>query len=293
MKERINQNTYGILLYILGVCALTFLVVTFKKILNEHKIPVTEAIFIRQLLIVGFLSPLMIKDKFKFFDKKALKPNFQRNALFFISTILMYIGLAEVPVNDAMTILFITPILGSIMAIYILKEKASNRLWVGLVGCFIGAVIVKKPSFNLEDKQSVGCALLLIVALIRGYVAILNKRLTKDFSVMQMLYYTHIIMLLGSTLFFREFKPVNKDVMILLLISAVGFFAEYFFVYSAYKRCSASMLQPLDFFKLIFSMIFSYLILKENVTTNQVIGGIVVVIAYIYSISGKTKSKKV
>lgn len=287
--DRLTGHARGIILYVIGCGFLTFLITIFKKIVNTYHLPISEVIFVRQLIIVVCLTPYMIRDRFNFFDAEAIKPNVWRNALFLVSTIFWYMGVTTTPVNDATTIGFLTPIIGSVMAVKFLHEKSSPRLWVGLLVCLCGTLIVKRPGFSSLDEGYIGYIALLAAVSMRGYIVILNKKLTKQFSVMQMMYYTHIVMFLGSALFFWQFKPMPAEALYLIGLAGIGFFGEFFFVYTAYKLCPASTLQPMDFSKLLFSIIFSYAILGEQITVSQISGGVVILLAYIFIIGKKDK----
>ncbi len=285
--RKMNNATQGAGLYLIGVLFHTILIVVFKKVMKIYSdVSVYQIIFIRQMIIVFFLLPYMMKERFDFFNKERFKPNLVRNVLFAISSALLYKGLAIIPVNDAVTIQFIIPIIASIMAVVLLKEKPSEKLWFGLLLCIAGVAYAKKPSLNAEEIS--GYVFLLACVFLRGYITILNKKLTKHSSVMQMLCYTHVIMLFFNFGFFTTFKAVSVGLVLWSAFLAIAFFAEYFFMYYGYRKCDVSALQPLDFFKLIFSMLISYLVLQEKVTIDQAIGGIVVVFAYLYS-SGKVK----
>ena len=64
---------------------------------------------------------------------------------------------------------------------------------------------------------------------------------------------------------------------------------EFITIYTSYKLAPISSLEPLAFFRLIFSMIFSFLLLNETIQINQIISGFIVILAFIYSLNFKKK----
>ena len=288
----LSSSTIGMLLYLSGMFCCVVLNIFMKISMTKFNLPTSEALFIRQAIIVFCFIPLMVKKKFNFFNKESLKPNLIRNSLFALSTLLLYTGISKVPLNDATAISFLTPIIGSVFAVKILKEKSSKFLWIALFLSIIGVFVIKKPGFNDEDIL-LGYGVLLLAMFIRGYIVILNKRLTNKFDVFTMLFYTHIIMFLMYLLFFKQFKPIPLDCFKYIIGASFLFFCEYFLIFSAYKKCSAISLQPLEFSRLLFMMVLSYLILNEQVSTNQIIGGFIIVSGFILVIIDKRRKAKI
>ena len=70
-------------------------------------------------------------------------------------------------------------------------------MWIALVICFLTTVYIKKPTFsNLEslDVEDLGYAFALISVFLRGYIVVLNKKLSVRFRTMNTIYYTNIVM---------------------------------------------------------------------------------------------------
>ena len=288
-KFNISTRLHAILLYLIGTASLVLLIVIFKKILIVYKISTAQALFIRQSIILIFLLPFMIKDKFNFFDKKMCGINFVRNSIFAISTFFWYKCIKVIPVNDSLVLSFLTPVITTVLAVYILKEKVNYKLWICLIISFFAVILSNKPSFKdfgmFEEAYFYG----LIVVIFRSYVDILGKQATEVSTPMQMLYYTNIVMLFFTLFDLQSFKVIPLDGIFLLALSAVLFFIEFITIYTSYKLAPISSLEPLAFFRLIFSMIFSFLLLNETIQINQIISGFIVILAFIYSLNFKKK----
>ena len=289
-KCKLSKSSVGVLLYLAAMLVTVLLNIFVKKAITQFKLPTWEVLCIRQMFIVIGLLPLMVKNKFNFFDKAAFKPNVFRNILFAFSTFLLYTGMARVPLNDATAITFLTPILGSILAVKLLQEKPSKTLWIALVLSVIGVVVVKKPGFN-NPELLIGYSALLVTTVIRGYIVVLNKRLSNQFDTMTMLFYTHIVMFLVALCFCKQFVPVPFEAFKYLAGAGLLFFVEYYLIFKAYKHCTASNLQPLEFTRLIYMMIFSALLMGEMVNINQIVGGVIILSGFGVMLFGKRKKK--
>lgn len=288
VKYHLSKSSFGVLLYLSAMLVTVLLNIFVKKAITQFSLPTWEVLCIRQMFIVMGLLPLMVKNKFNFFDKVAFKPNVFRNILFAFSTFLLYTGISRVPLNDATAITFLTPIIGSVLAVKLLKEKPSKTLWVALVLSIIGVVVVKKPGFN-NPELLIGYGALLVTTIIRGYIVVLNKRLSNQFDTMTMLFYTHIVMFLVALCFCKQFVPVPFGAFKYLAGAALLFFIEYYLIFKAYKYCTASNLQPLEFTRLIYMMVLSALLMGEMVNLNQVVGGVIILSGFAVMLVGKRK----
>lgn len=285
---KVSNGIKGSLIYLSAMFVTVMLNIFVKSAIVKFHLPTVEVLCCRQVIIVLFLLPLMIKRKFNFFDKTAFKPNVTRNILFSISTFALYAGMSRIPLNDATAITFLTPIIGSILAVKCLGEKASKSIWVALILSMMGVLIIKKPGFGNDDIL-LGYSALMLSVTIRGYIVVLNKRLANSFDTMTMLFYTHIVMLLTSLLFVFDFVRIPVEAIKYIAGASLLFFIEYYLIFKAYKLCNAITLQPFDFSRLLYMMIMSDLLLNETVQRNQIIGGLVIVGGYMIVLAEKRK----
>ena len=292
LSKSLNKTSLGILLYLCGMVFTVLLNVFLKKAIKVYSIPTWETLFIRQSIIVIFLLPLIIKSKFKFFKKEQWKPNVFRNLLFTFSTFLLYFGLSQVPVNEATSITFLVPIIGSILAIKFLGEKSSKSIWIALILSVCGVCVIKQPGFD-NNSANIGYIALLLCALIRGYIVILNKKLATKFDTNTILYYTHIVMLFISFFFvllsYYQGTFVIPCMTAILYISFASllFFLEYWFIFKAYKLCKVVVLQPIEFSRIIMAMILGYLILDEAISMRQCVGAGIIIAGFCVMLFGK------
>lgn len=285
-----NKITFGIILYLLSalisVCSNIFV----KKVMVDYYLPAWEAIAIRQSVIVVILIPFMIKMKFNFFDKKTFKWNVIRDVLYAISIGIMHIALLKIPINNGTSLQFLTPIIASIMAIFFLKEKNSLWIWVSLFICLCGALIIQRPSFS-DSSLFYAYILLLISIFLKAVITILNRKLALKFDVSTLIFYMHTIVLFVSLLFFREFVKFPPIVVAILGIVGVFYLLEYIMIYTAYKYCNVTIIQPLEFSKIIYSIVLSNLVLDEKMNYSQLLGISIIMFGFLIMIASKNKNK--
>lgn len=266
----------------LSVCNSVFV----KKTMVQYQLPSWEVIFIREMAICIMLAPFMVKFKFNFFDKKTLKPNIIRNVLYAISTYILYTLFAKMSVNDITSFQFFTPVVASIFAMIFLKEHGSKIIWLSLLVCVCGGLVIKQPDFN--NSSSIYTYMLLCLFIImRSLITILNKKLSTMFSISTIVFYTHIIMFLSSFCFAWQFIKPHPVAIIILAFAGLIYCIEYILVYKAYTFCSVLVIQPCEFSKFVYSIVLSSLMLGETTTINQVVGAVIIMVGFFISVFDK------
>lgn len=287
---RYNSIFIGCLLYVLSSLISVTSNIFIKKVMVKYNLPAWESIAIRQSIIVIILIPFMIKEKFNFFNWNNLKPNLIRNIIYTLSIGLAHIAFMYMPINEGISLQFISPILASILAIFFLHEKNTIFVWVALLFCIIGAFIIHKPTIGLTEIK-IAYFILMLSILMKGVVSVLNRKLALKFSISTLTFYTHILILLVSLCFSYQFIKAPIDVFLILGCIGVLYLLEYIFIYKAQSLCPVTVLQPLDFSKIIYSIILSNIVLGEKTTFVQVIGSLVILLGFIVMIIGKNKQR--
>lgn len=286
-----NDKLKYYFLYLFGILNLTLTIIFTKKMVKLYNIPHMEVLFFRELIITIFLIPFMIKDRFNPFKASAFSLQISRHSLFAFSAYLWYFGMMVGPVNEIMTMSFLTPVIAIILSNRILKEKTDMKLWISLIVGFLGIIVMQYNKMSIENILGKNNNFILITGylasmsaiLLRGYIPILNKKLASKSSISEMNYMSHIIFTLVAFMFFPGFKKIPLSAIFYLSICCITFFIEYYAVSVVYKKLTITKIQPFDFSKIIFSAVFSYLILGESFTCNQFIGILIIILSYFIS----------
>ena len=285
-----HPNFFGCSIFCFAMFLSVISSVFAKQTISNYSMPAWEVICIRQCAIVIMLLPFMIRYKFNFFNKETLKLNALRNILYSFSTFLFYTILTKMPLNEITGFQFFTPIIASIIAIFIMKENGSKMVWVSLFVCVLGAFIIKgnsSVSDSTVKSNYIYYILLALFIIMRAFCTVINGKLASLFNTKIIVFYTHTIMFFVSLCFCYQF--IKPSIYIVLLLSFLGFIylIEYVLIYLAHKYCTVLTLQPCEFSKMLYSIILSATILNEMPTLNQIIGSIVIIIGFCIMIAGK------
>ena len=242
---KISKPAIGCTLYVLSALFSVMINIFAKKMFVQYSEPSWQVIFIRQAFVMGLLMPFMMKKQFNFFDRVAFWPNIQRGVLYVLSIFIMYTAIQHVAINTFVSIQFLVPVVASVMAIFIMKEKGTKILWIALFICTLGAFLTKRPSFE-NSNENFYLLLILLFVLIRSYVAVLNRKLAVRFDTATLVFYSNIIMFVISAAFFWEFVPVNSTVIAISAVCSIFYCLEYTFVFIANKFCSVISVQACE-----------------------------------------------
>ena len=171
------------------------------------------------------------------------------------------------------------PIFTTLLAFVFLKEKLKKHRLAALFIGFIGAIIVLRPDISIN----IGGILILISALIWSVSLIFIKRLTETDSSVTISLYAGVGMIPATFVAAYPFLiiPNLYQFLIILFIAVTGTIAQTL-LNSAFKRGQLAILLPLDYLKLIWSVLIGYTIFVESTPISLWIGGILIVGASSY-----------
>ena len=103
-----------------------------------------------------------------------------RSLLLMTTTGLFNAGINHLPLATATTIMFLSPILATVLAIALLGETVGLRRWFGIAMGFVGAVIVVQPWHSLSDSFSTGALFLVAAAFTNACYQIATRHVRQD-----------------------------------------------------------------------------------------------------------------
>lgn len=200
-------------------------------------------------------------------------------------------GLQFIGAGKSSVLLYSMPIWGSLLAIYFLKEKLNLTGMIGLFLGLIGLLLIIGWDFLFESNKQVLIGQILIViaaiswAISNIYFRIRFQDLPKiTTTAYQMLFGTIGIVFVAIFYEWNEPAVFNAHSIYYILFSGIIAsalcFTMWFVLLSLVDMMTAtisSMLVP------VFGLIFSYLILDEQLTINLLLGSAIIIIGIVVS----------
>ncbi len=258
VKETLTHSAHsrqGIIFVIVGL-SIASLNGAFMKLLT-HDLSVIQITWFRFFGFALIMLPIVLHR----FGRSVLGParpgiQIMRGLSMVVGTISFVIGVQTVDFADAIAILYAYPFLLILLAVWFLGERVQWTTWLGVVGGFIGVLLVMRPEFKTINT---GTLYVLLSALIISIQMALNRKLgTLSHPLITLLWGAVVATCVLS--FFLPFywQPVNFDLLWLIgLMVVCGAFSQALIVYS-FSKATASTLAPFTYFEIVAAVAIGY-----------------------------------
>ena len=184
-----------------------------------------------------------------------------RSLLILLTTSLFFTGLQTVPLATASAILFLTPLIVTLLSIPLLGEKVGVRRLAGVLVGFAGALVIVRPGF---DAASVGMLLVIGASITNSFYQLVTRQVRHYDSANTTLFYTAI----AGTVVFSTIAPMDwrpPGGFDWLLFVAMGIFGglSQLCLIRAFRLAPAAVVSPFSYVGLIWATIFGFIVFLD------------------------------
>jgi len=243
--------------------------------------PVTEVVWIRYtihaVLMIAFLGP---RIGWGLVHTSQLGAQITRATLLLGSTLCNFSALAVLPLAEVKAISFVSPLLVTVFAVWLLREHVTLSRWAAVIVGFLGTLFIIRPGSHM---LSWAAFLALGTALCYSLYQIMTRKFSTDEDPIATLFFSAIVgcVVLVSVMPFVWMKPALAHVPLFLLIGAVGMFGHFLLI-KALELERASVLSPFGYTQLIWVTLFGYLVFGQWPDHHAFIGMAVIVGSGLY-----------
>ena len=274
-KLNFSNTIWGTFLLLLTYFFFSVMELTAKElgqIFNPFQI-----VFSRYLSQLIILLILFNKNTIPFLKSPFPSLQILRGALLLITTCFMFSGLAYLPFAENIAIYMIGPVITTILAFLILKEKISFVQVVIVIIGLIGALIIANP-----NSASFNFAVIFpfLAALCFAFFTISTKFLNSSDSNQTTLLYTAItgtILSLPFIIFFWEWPNLNQT-MLMFCLGLLATLGHFLFI-EALKIVNASFAAPFVYLTVLLAAFWGYILYEEVPQQNTILGAFLIIIA--------------
>ena len=276
---KMSSNVKGILFLLLGMLIISLQSIAVKGLVGSY--PVLEMVVLRNLVALPFtLLFFRLEGKRGLPTTPQFRLEFIRGLFLFLSYTTFMMGLAALPLADVEAIRFSGPLMITILSVFLLGEKVEPVRWLALLVGFLGVLLIVRPgsaSFNL------GSVFILISVLFYALTVISTRKLQTTDSSATMAYYSSLIYLAAALILvpltigigeipdahpsvaflFRDWTmPTLLDGIIMCGLGLVWAGWTYCMA-RAYSLAQASVAAPFEYFSLLISIMWGFIIWRE------------------------------
>lgn len=253
------------------------------KFLTESLHPVQIVWFRQSGLLLGVLILIAMQGR-SVLRTVHLKLQIGRGVLAACSATLFIVGVAHVPLADAVAITFVAPFMVTVMGALILREPVGARRWAAVVIGFIGTLIVIRPGMGVIHPAA---GLLIIAASAFALRQVLSRVLAGGDRTRTTVAYTAIVswVLLSLPLPFVWQTPVSGlEIGLLIAIAVFAAFGEVL-VIMALDAAQAVVVAPVQYSLLIWGTLYGFLVFGDLPDLWTGIGAVVIVATGLYTLN--------
>jgi drug/metabolite transporter (DMT)-like permease len=230
------------------------------------------------LIIVAIIAPMT--TGWAIARTKKLKMHMLRGLCVVFANMTFFLGLAAMPLADAVAIFFISPLVITLFSVVFLGEVVGPRRWAAIAVGFIGVLVMMRPGTQAFQVASL---LPLAAAFCYAGIHIITRRIGGTESAATMAFYIQLMFIVVGVMFgllvgdgrfgdqsdpslaflFRAWTwPVVADYPIFLIIG-VGIGIGGYLISQAYRVAEASYIAPFEYLALPMSVVFGMVIFEE------------------------------
>jgi drug/metabolite transporter (DMT)-like permease len=186
-----------------------------------------------------------------------------RSSLLMVTTGLFNAGIRTVPLATATTIMFLSPILVTVLSIPMLGEKVGVRRWAGVIVGFIGAMIVVKPWEAGLGGLGAGALFLLAACFSNATYQIVTRRVRGDDPMTSLLYTAAAGAVVTSSIVPWHWSSPSAFHWMLFVASGLLGGIGHLCLIRAFRVAPASTVVPFSYSALVWSTLFGIVIFHE------------------------------
>lgn len=241
-----------------------------------------EIVLIRSLIGMALMLAIVLPTRggLAAFRTKRLGMHLVRGGFVVTSNFCFFLGLAAMPIADAVALFFVAPLLITALSVPMLGEKVGPRRWAAVGVGLLGVIIMLRPGMGMFHPAML---LPLFAAFCYAMLHMLTRRMGVTESAATLTLYVQMTfigvcvisgLILGHGAFYdatdpslafltRPWQwPAPADLPVLALTgvaSAVG----AFLITHAYRSCEAALVAPFEYISMPLAIVFGVVIFGE------------------------------
>lgn len=213
--------------------------------------------FFHLLLAMAIMGPGLLTG----LRSGRLKLQLARSVLLLLTTAMFFTGLRTVPLATAATIMFLTPLVVTVLSIPLLGEKVGPRRLASVLVGFAGALVIVRPGFG---EVSIGMLLVLGASLSNSLYQLVTRQVRHYDGPNTTLFYTA----LAGTVVFSAVAPWDwrppqgTDWLLFVAMGVFGAISQLCLI-RAFRLAPAAVVSPLSYTGLIWATLFGFVVFYD------------------------------
>ncbi|MBN6151148.1 DMT family transporter [Xanthomonas sp. AmX2] len=248
--------------------------------LASGTISTVEVAFFRNFFGLLFLLPILLRPGSPSLRTAQLPRYLLRTAIGLVSMLAGFWAIGHLPLTQAISLSYSTPLFVTIAAVLWLGETVRLRRWIAVLCGFVGVLVIVRPG---AADFSAGTLVALLAAVMSALVAIQIKQLARVDHANTVVFYTYVFWVPMSLLpaLFAWTWPQGLDWLWLLATGLFGTLGQLLWT-RALRIGEVSALTPISFTQLPLVALLGWWLFDESPDRWTVIGSLIILGANAY-----------
>ena len=258
MKHHAHVPLSALLLIVCATACFTTVDVSVKLLSQRYPVPliVWARWGVQALVVTAVLAPRM---GLRMLRTQRLPMQLVRGVLLIASSLSFYLALRSLPLAAATALNYTAPIMVTLLAGWILKERLTRPRWAFVVAGFVGVLLIVRPGTGMLAPAAV---LVILGAALYATFQIMTRLLAGE-DLMVLLAYPSLVgaalLSLGVPFVEREEAYPTSDLGAFLGIGVVGSVGHLLFI-RAFQRSPVSGIAPFTYIQLMWSTLAGWFV---------------------------------
>jgi len=233
----------------------------FAKFLGDTY-PVTEILWIQySSMLIIFLPIVVMKYGWRNLRPASPSAQFWRGVFSITAVGLFYLALTDIPLADATALIFITPIIVTILSPFILKERVGIRRWIAVLIGFGGVLLIVQPGFQ---EVGLGTFAGLGAGFVFALFSLSSRAVAQQGSPLLAVIYTALVGFIGMGVFLPSqfILPTQFDAGLFLGLVAFAAAGQALLMY-AFAAAPAVVVTPFFYMTILVATTVGYFVFGD------------------------------
>lgn len=247
----------------------------------SQALPAIQIAWLRWVGFVCIMLPFLLGSRGRILQSRAPWLQVGRTFGLLGSAIFFILSLHYLPLASASAIAFAAPLIVTALSIPLLGEVVGARRWAAVVAGLIGVVIVIRPG---SGTFGVAALFPLLSAVSWAFGMIITRKTSLLDNAKTTMSYSALVGLAVLSLAVPfDWTSPEPHHLALALVMAVASTAAQFLVVTAYRHARASVLAPISYSQLIWSVLLGYVVFANVPDAFTFVGAAVIIGSGIYA----------
>jgi len=184
-----------------------------------------------------------------------------RSALLLAGSYIFFLALSFMPLADATSITFLSPLVVTVMSVPLLGEKVGPRRWAAVAVGFGGVLLIVRPGLGAAHWAA---ALPLLCAVFFAFGQVSARMLSRTDGAVTTLFYSGLAgaLVMSAIVPFDWRSPDLEGWVLMIAVGLAGGIAHYLMI-RAFAAAPASLLAPFGYVQLVWATLAGLLIFGD------------------------------